>query len=206
MARYGSGGSYYANRSSLSAKSSRKRGVYKSAMPYSKNPSRSDWSSPKFDEAVKRVLLKTTEPKKHSYALGKVDIKHNLPYTFLHLNNPVTMPAQGTGDNERVGDQIITSGFTLKLVFGQFADRENVTWQLRVVSVPKGSGYTYNQWYDNVTNNVMLDDMNEDFVTVQKTYTFKTAQGAQKKYDSLDRADMYQETDVVNYDVRLASK
>ncbi len=39
-----------------------------------------------------------------------------------------------------------------------------------------------------------------------KTYTFKTAQGAQRKYDSLDRADMYQETDVVNYDVRLASK
>ena len=39
-----------------------------------------------------------------------------------------------------------------------------------------------------------------------KTYTYKTAQGAQRKYDSLDSADMYQETDVVNYDVRLASK
>jgi len=40
-----------------------------------------------------------------------------------------------------------------------------------------------------------------------KTYTFKTAQGAQHKYDSLtDHADMYQETDVVNYDVKLASK
>lgn len=39
-----------------------------------------------------------------------------------------------------------------------------------------------------------------------KTYTFKTVQGAQRKYDSLDRADMYQETDVVNYDVKLASK
>ena len=49
----------------------------------------------------------------------------------------------------------------------------------------------------------VIDKGNQNY---GKTYTFKTAIGAQRKYDSLDRADMYQETDVVNYDVRLASK
>jgi len=151
-----------------------KRGARRSTFIRRKTARRSGKFSKRFAKAVKRVLLKTCEPKKRSQSIPQRVVRHNEPSLIHQLNHPGSMPSQGTGDNERISDQINTSGFRLRLIFGQYADRENVTWQLKVISVPKGSAYNYSQWYDNVTGNVMLDELNEDFVKIHKTYTFKT--------------------------------
>lgn len=121
---------------------------------------------------VKRATLKVAEPKYTSWAHSKADIKHNTPGGFL-MNASNEMPVQGVGDNQRVGDQINCVGFRCKMLFGQFADRENVTWQVRIVSVPRGTSYAYGTWFDNVSGNCMLDDINTDLVKVLKTYTYK---------------------------------
>lgn len=151
-----------------------KRGTRRSTFARRKTARRSGKPSKRFAKAVKRVLLKTCEPKKTSFNITQTIIKHNVPHVLHCINSAANMPSQGIGDNQRIGDQINTSGFRIRFIFGQYADRENVTWQVRIISVPKGSAYVYGQWFDNVTGNVMLDDMNEDFVKVQKTYTFKT--------------------------------
>lgn len=116
--------------------------------------------------------MRNTEPKKVSYNFGKVELYHNTVQTF-HLNNSGTMCAQGVGDNQRVGDQVNSSGYRLKMLFGQKGDRENVTFKLWFVKVPKGSAYSYANWFDPVTNNIMLDDVNEDFVKVVKVKHIK---------------------------------
>ncbi len=90
-------------------------------------------------------------------------MNHNAPLTFL-LNTAVYMPAQGPADSNRVGDEINTIGYKLKMVIGQKKDRPNVTFKYWVVKVPKGSTYSYNAWFKNVSNNLLLDDINKDFV------------------------------------------
>lgn len=42
-----------------------------------------------------------------------------------------------------------------------------------VVKVPKGSTYSYGSWFDAVTGNTHLDDVNEDFVKVIWSKTVK---------------------------------
>jgi hypothetical protein len=53
------------------------------------------------------------------------------------------MPAQGIGDNQRVGDRINTSGINLKKIFGQKGDRPNVNWRYIVLSTPPGGSLLY---------------------------------------------------------------
>ena len=53
------------------------------------------------------------------------------------LNDAGWLPTQGVGDNQRVGDQIYTTGFQLKMLIGQKVDRPNVTFRYLVSPVPK---------------------------------------------------------------------
>jgi hypothetical protein len=120
--------------------------------------------------------MKKLEPKEHRVAYDKREMFHNSFYNptlsigmVQQLNAAVNMPAQGVKDNERVGDQINVSRWTLKLLIGQKSDRPNVTFRYLVVSVPKGSPITYGNWFIATTSNVLLDDPNRDFVKVIKS-------------------------------------
>lgn len=121
-----------------------------------------------FAKRVRRVVLKAAEPKHRNYNFGKTEYFHNA-YVPHHINNSACMPIQGTGDSQRVGDQINLGGFMLRIMLGQKSDRPNVNWQWYVVKVPKGSSYAYNSWFENITNNVLLDPPNKDFVKVLKS-------------------------------------
>ena len=48
--------------------------------------------------------------------------------------------------------------------------------------------------------------IDKDTRNYNKVYTYKTEAGAQRKFDSLDRADMFRETDCNGADVRVMSK
>lgn len=125
---------------------------------------------------IKRTILKKAELKEKFTAVGKTDIYHNCFYNgtgvssglVIHLNNANFMPTQGVGDNQRVGDEINMSGYKLRMLLGQQADRPNVNWRWFLLSVPKGTTISYANWFEATTSNVLLDQPNRDFVKVLK--------------------------------------
>lgn len=117
---------------------------------------------------VKKITLKESEPKQKYTAIGKTNVLHNAFNYRVHLNQTANMPSQGVKDTERVGDQINMTGFKIKMLCGQQADRPNVNWLFYVLQVPKGdaAAYSYASWFENVTGNVMIDSPNRDRVKV----------------------------------------
>jgi len=127
-----------------------------------------------FAKRVKRVMLKTCEPKHVDTIFGKIELYHNGGALYsgvgaIHLNKSTNMPAQGTGDEQRVGDMINTKGISFKMMCGQKFDRPNVQWRWWVLGVPKGSIWSYTSWFRAIVGNTMLDDPNTDFVRIIKS-------------------------------------
>lgn len=117
---------------------------------------------------IKAVTMKVAEPKCVRKSIPKFEMYHNQT-AILTLNANSFMPTQGVHDNQRVGDQIKMSGFRLRMLIGQKADRPNVTFRWWICVAPKGSSYSYNNWFIPTTSNVLLDDLNKDFVKQLKT-------------------------------------
>lgn len=117
---------------------------------------------------IRRVALKTSEPMCVHMPINKWEMYHNTPVGF-QLNGSGNLPNQGTGDTKRVGDQIYMTGWRLRLLLGQKADRPNVTFRWWFLDVPKGTSYSYGNWFDPTTNNMLLDDINKDFIKVIKS-------------------------------------
>lgn len=142
----------------------------KATRPY---PKRKTYRKPsmtrkKLTKFVKKITMKAAEPKQKWTAISKTNVLHNSFGYRIHLNQTVNMPAQGVKDNERVGDQINMTGFKIKMLCGQQADRPNVTWKYYVMKLPKGgaASYTYSAWFESITGNVMIDAPNKDYVKV----------------------------------------
>nr|QXP07595.1 MAG: putative capsid protein [Arizlama virus] len=117
---------------------------------------------------VKKITLKESEPKQKYTAIAKTNVLHNAFLYRVHLNQTANMPIQGVKDSERVGDQINMTGFKIKMLCGQQADRPNINWLFYVLQVPKGgaASYSYAAWFENITGNVMIDSPNKDYVKV----------------------------------------
>lgn len=126
---------------------------------------------------IKRTVMRKTELKEKFQNAGKTEIYHNCFYSgtaintglVWPLNDSTLMPTQGVAENQRVGDEIYITGFKLRILVGQKADRPNVNWRYFVLKVPKGSPITYANWFSTNTGNVLLDDPNRDFVTTLST-------------------------------------
>lgn len=117
---------------------------------------------------IRKTVFRVSEPKEHQVALGKTELYHNSFYAF-HLNNASGMPTQGTGDNMRVGDQINIMRWRIRFLFGQKADRPNVTFRWFILEAPKGLTATYVNFFINTTSNVLIDDPNPESVKVLKS-------------------------------------
>jgi len=126
---------------------------------------------------IRRTVLRTAELKIKYNSFDKVNVYHNGFYNpsgissgaLIHLNNAPAMPSQGTGDNQRIGDQMNSISYDIKLLFGQQSDRPNVNWRWIVLSVPKGATISYGNWFKQTTSNILLDDPNRDYVKVLKS-------------------------------------
>lgn len=126
---------------------------------------------------IKKTVMSKTELKEKFQNASKTEIYHNCFHSGTPINtgfvwpmNAYTlMPTQGVGEDQRVGDEIYISGFKVRMLIGQKADRPNVNWRYFVLTVPKGSSITYANWFSANTTNVMLDDPNRDFVKVLHT-------------------------------------
>ncbi|AKV62267.1 putative capsid protein [Callinectes sapidus associated circular virus] len=95
---------------------------------------------------AKSVVMRKVEPKHKSFNTGKYELYHNTFNTY-RINTDNQMPAEGTGDDQRIGDRIYTTGFKLRLLLGQKSDRPNVTFKIYVMKVPKGQGYAYANFF-----------------------------------------------------------
>lgn len=165
-------------------RTSRKRKTIRRRKPTSRVSKRRR-TTDTFAKRVKRVLMKTCEPKTKTANFGKVEMYHNCFYNgggvtltgnVCHLNASALMPAGGTLDSQRIGDQIYMSHFRLKMLIGQKGDRPNVNFRYLILSVPKGSPIVYGDWFINTTGNILLDDPNKDFVKVIKQGTWRPNQ------------------------------
>lgn len=122
---------------------------------------------------IKKVAIKRSELKQKDASYGKVELYHNLYAGGYVLNSTASMPTQGTADNQRVGDELYTSGVTVRCLFGQKADRPNVNWKVWFMEVPKGTAFSSAGWFEQTTSNVLLDNPNRDFVKVIKTVSMR---------------------------------
>lgn len=120
---------------------------------------------------IKKVTLKTSELKYVDYDHGKTELYHN-----IHNNFGVSVithgPAQGDGDSNRVGNEILLSGVKLTMMFYNKEDRPNTKYRVIVYSAPyetSSPSVTYGNLFDNVTGNVMIDSMDKDRVKVIKS-------------------------------------
>lgn len=135
-----------------------------------------------FAAKVKKVILKTAEPKHKNFemagtSLAPVSLKHNTVEVRL-VNSGNGIPNQGDSQNERIGDQINASGWMIRMMIGQKPDRPNVTFKYWVLEVPKGEVYVYNSWFENVTNTTVLDPINKDMCHVIKSGIWKPHNGS----------------------------
>jgi len=131
-----------------------------------------------FSKRVKRVMFKTCESKSKGTNHQKAELYHNQPASIMHLNDQtISVPSQGVGDNMRVGDQINISGYKIRMLIGQKADRPNVTFKYWVLAAPRGATYSYGAFFRNVTGNALLDQINTDFVKILKSGIWKPHDG-----------------------------
>ena len=143
--------------------------------PYTKKR----YSKPKkFATRVKRVIMKTSETKRKDFGYDKGELFHNVAYAVPMNNTTGRGPSIGTDQQSRIGDQIYTSGYMMRILFGQKADRPNVTFRLAFVEVPRGYAFSYGRYFHNISGNVLLDPFNKDFVKVIKQFFIKPNQAA----------------------------
>ena len=144
--------------------STRKRFYRKSSKGISKNKS--------LVSLIKKVTLKTNELKYKDNDFGKAELYHNSNTSSYWVLTDFG-PSQGTGDNERIGNQINVSGVKITMMFYTKADRPNTKFRVIVYSAPYKSSppkTPYAQLYDAVTGNVMIDTMNKDRVKILKSF------------------------------------
>lgn len=140
---------------------------------FTKKPYTKKYAKKSFAQRVKAVVLKTCEPKDLNFSHDKLELYHNTVYPRALNNLPAMHPALGSGDSNRIGDKINASGYMLRILMGQKAGRPNVSFRWAVVEIPIGGVYSYNNWFENTTGNVLLDPLNKDYVKVIKEGTWR---------------------------------
>lgn len=113
---------------------------------------------------IKRTVLKMSELKIKSGTLGENQLYHDVPGDFGNIFQTAHMPSQGDGEDQRIGNKIYISGMKIKLMFLQKADRPNVTFKIWILKVPINHVYAYNTTFDNVSGNMLLDDIDNNRV------------------------------------------
>jgi len=124
------------------------------------------------------------EPKQRSFAINAggtpvqpISIYHQGPI-LENIFRTSAMPVQGITDYQRIGDRMNITKIEFRWVLGQATDRPNVNWRWWVIKVPKGTVYTYGAFFNNITGNVMLDDVNKDCCTILKQGKFQISRGS----------------------------
>lgn len=150
----------YSRKSKLVKRPRSTKKVYRKALP-----------TKSLVKLIKKVSIKASEPKNNAISWGKFELYHNsgspasgqiLPgaIDLLHYS---MIPVQGDGDHQRNGDQIVAKGTSVKMLLGQKANRMNITFRIVVwKGTDDAKPVSYNELFDQITSNVLLDTTNSD--------------------------------------------
>jgi len=111
---------------------------------------------------IKRVMLKQCETKHKSHSFQDQQMFHNT--VSIPLNGLVDI-AQGDGENQRTGDEIIGKYIKVKLWVSNKLDRPNVMYRFMVIRVPTGEETGSVNPFEGVIGNKMLDYINTEKYT-----------------------------------------
>jgi hypothetical protein len=141
----------------------------------------------KLKKIVRRALSRAVEVKQtvHSATDG-TQIFHN---NFIVLDSNVLETTQGTADhmtastNNRIGDEIMLKGVSMKLMVELNERYSDVTFRMFVVKKAKGDTLDASTFFTGLSGNKMLDNINTERFSVLYTKTFKVTapnQGTQQ--------------------------
>lgn len=134
-------------------------------------------STSRIASICKSVIMKKAEAKRRNIDMGKTELYHN-SFHLEALNSNTQLPGEGTGDDDRIGNEIYSSGYLIRALIGQKFDRPNVTFKYYVIKVNRGFTYSYSLWFQALMNNVLLDTPHRQNVKVLKSGTIKPNVGA----------------------------
>lgn len=123
-----------------------------------------------------KEVVKAAETKRVDIGFGRFAAYHNGGTTGINgsplyfLTDTANLPAQGTGDTQRVGNDIYASGWTVRFQINLPSDRLNTKFRIMILRVNRGYGISsYTSVWDNITGNIMIDPVDADRVKVIKT-------------------------------------
>lgn len=158
----------------------------------------------RFAKAVKKVILKTAEPKHRTVFL--TDIKSNVaggadsipnPVRYKLLHNGITivriinntfpdsakhpLPGRGVQDDQRIGDQINSSGIMLKMCLDVGSQYRTSTFRAFVCESEQSDGAieNYANLFENTTGLTMQDKINNDRFKLKPLGTYRLASADQ---------------------------
>lgn len=119
---------------------------------------------------IRSVSLKNTETKYNQHGAENIQLQHN-----GGISNRVAFAdgggiinalktSQGTGQNQRLGDEVFVKGIKFKFWLANKSDRTNVTYRIIVYTAPKdtyAAGAPANFW-EGTVGNKLLDKINTD--------------------------------------------
>lgn len=117
---------------------------------------------------AKQAVMRTAETKQVDTASSENQLYHNFwtGSAFENLTNSAQLPAQGTGENQRLGNEIYVSGVKLYLQILLKNDRLNTKVRVLIVKHnPNFGKSTYTDWFDSIMN-VMVDPADKGRATV----------------------------------------
>lgn len=145
---------------------------------------------------AKSVCAKTSETKISTGTYNKVEIPHNAwdtnPAIFTPLH-ATTMPTQGAGANQRIGNSIYVKGISMRFMFYTKAEYPNTKFRVLIFKLKRGTSATYSSVMDNQTGNVMLDkiDRNKAIKVYDRIYNNKRWIGGTNSDEQTTFADLY---------------
>jgi len=130
---------------------------------------------------IKRVSLKQTETKYTHISEENIQLYHNsysLKRDLLATSQGITDTGTGTSVlSNRVGDEVIARGLSIKLWVANKSDRPNVMYRFIVFKFQSSlSSISAGDIFKSGTGNKIMDDINKEVVTVlyQKIFNVQT--------------------------------
>lgn len=117
---------------------------------------------------VKNVIQRMAE-KKIVYSAGSGTMYDNFCGTSVQFASPISnllQTTQGSGQNNRVGDQIQSIGFEVSLLFNNLPAYNNTLYRILIIAGEEGDLSTAFDWRYDVSGDLMIARVNNDKVRV----------------------------------------
>ena len=135
-------------------------------------------------QLIKKVALKPVETKYSHLTAENVNINHNSGYIYTNLLKTTQgITDTGTGISaysNRIGDQVIARGISIKLWIANKLDRPNIMYRLVVFKYQSLNIPLITTCFKGAIGNKMMDDLDKEFITpvYQKIFNLQVGYSA----------------------------